>query len=123
MSIKRLQVCDLSDALVRMGRDFNLLKAIVEIFREDSGVILRNLKQAVVGGDAMAVQRAAHGLRGLIANFNAAAAAEPALRLEQIGKSGDLTGAAAVLQQFEQELERLNVALTADLRRMEVGTY
>ena len=106
-----------------MGRDFNLLKAIVEIFREDSGVILRNLKQAVVGGDAMAVQRAAHGLRGLIANFNAAAAAEPALRLEQIGKSGDLTGAAAVLQQFEQELERLNVALTADLRRMEVGTY
>ena len=121
MSVQHLAVCDLSAALARMGKNVELLKSIVQFYREDSGVILRTLQQAVAARDFATVQRSAHSLRGLIASFGASAATQIALRLEEMGRSGQLTDAEVVLREFEHELERLDSTLTTELAKLEIA--
>jgi hypothetical protein len=48
-----------------------------------------------------------------VATFAARAASEAALRLEKMGRSGDLSAAAEALAALAQEVERLRPALTA----------
>ena len=71
------------------------------------------VRSAVSGGDADAVRRAAHALKGAAGNFNAAGTVAVASELERIGRSGDLLHAAAVFTRLEAEASRLVTALRA----------
>ena|SRR5579863_3045867 len=113
------RTCDLAAALKRMGNNVELLKKIVEFFREDSGRIVDALRRAIAAGDSAEVQQAAHSLRGLIANFSAEAATHVALQLELMAQSGDLAAAPERLGELEQELSRLDASITAGLPKLE----
>ncbi len=76
---------------------------------------MSRLRQAVDAGDAAAVQHEAHSLKGLVAHFDAEAAAAPLIRLEKMGSLGDLSDASKALVELEQELSRLEGALTVQL--------
>jgi len=115
------QICDLAAALKRMGNNVELLKKVVEFFREDSGGIFQSLQQAVALRDFKAVQHAAHSLRGLIGNFSAEAATLATLRLEEMGKSGDLAEAPVRLLELGQELTRLDANLTTEMAKLEIA--
>ena len=60
-----------------------------------------------------ALERAAHTLKGAVGNFSAQGAYAAALRVEMMGRGGDLTHAAAAYAELEQEVARLGEALTA----------
>ena len=67
------------------------------------------MRAAITRGDSQALQRAAHALKGTVRSFGAQAAGDAALRLEVMGRSGDLTHAAlagAALEQAVADLER-----------------
>ena len=98
-------------ALRRLDGDENLLKDMAGFFIEDAPELLQRLKQAIDRGEAQVVQRSAHSVKGLAANFNADRAVEAAFELEQIGESGDLSRAANVYQRLEREVERVVQAL------------
>ncbi len=110
------KVCDLLGALSRMGGDRPLLKKLVELFQEDGPVYLARLQAAVEEEYAAGLQHAAHSLNGLVANFGAQAASAAALRLEEMGRNGDVSAAAEAMETLEQEIVRLQTSLARELK-------
>ncbi len=72
---------DRAAVLERVEGDVELLRQLVELFREDSARHLRDLRAALERGDAKAIERSAHALKGSTSNFCAPSAWEAALRL------------------------------------------
>lgn len=93
--------------LAELDGDEELLVELVETMRIEAPKLLHEVRVAAGAGDAALVARAAHTLKGAVSNFGARAAAEAALRLEQMGRGGDLTGLAAALATLETEMESL----------------
>jgi HPt (histidine-containing phosphotransfer) domain-containing protein len=73
---------------------------------------MTEMRAAVAGGDPPRLQRSAHALKGAAATFAAGATYEAALRLEEMGRAGDLSAAPEALAALGQELERLRPALS-----------
>jgi two-component system sensor histidine kinase/response regulator len=71
------------------------------------------VQKAVQSSDAVSVQRAAHALKGAVANFAAEPATQAAHTIEAMGRAGDLTGAPAALPPLRQELDLLAQELAA----------
>ena len=106
-----METLDRELLLQNVDGDAELLREIVELFFESSDEIVRNLKTAVTGADADAVNRSAHQLKGALANVGACAAADAAARLEKLGRGGRLEGAGEALTSLEGELARLGPEL------------
>jgi len=81
-------------ALERVGGDHDLLREIAGLFLEDYPSLITKIQQAVADGDANNLERAAHSLKGSIANFGSDAAYQAAFDLEQIGRNKNLEHAA-----------------------------
>jgi two-component system, sensor histidine kinase and response regulator len=94
-------------AMARVGGDAELLKEIAVLFLENYEIWLAELREAGAKGDADAVQRTAHGLKGSVANFGAADAVAAALKLENLGRSGELAGMPESLAALEAALKTL----------------
>ncbi len=106
-------VIDEAALLERFEGDRDLLREIVQLFFDDCPRRLADIHNALAGGNREALERAAHSIKGSVGNFAAPAAMEAALRLEMIGRSGDLSGAADACARLEQEIDQLKSALAA----------
>jgi len=93
-------------ALSRVGGDIELLKEIAQLFVQDYPKVLEELHHAVNNGDAEAVERTAHGLKGSVSTFGARAAMEAARTLENLGR-------ARQVEELQQVLHTLELALAA----------
>ena len=105
------RIIDREGALARLGGDEGLLRDLIRFFLEDSPELLQCLRQNLDQENPAEVERAAHSLKGLAANFGAEQAVKAAFKLEQIGHSGKLADAPEALVKLEQELERLTNVL------------
>ena len=94
-----------------MDNDTDLLKEIVDLFIEDCPRLMSRLQNAIACGDANEVERAAHSLKGSVGSFAARPAYNTALKLEQIGKSGELSEAPDVYAALERQIAELKHAL------------
>jgi two-component system, sensor histidine kinase and response regulator len=101
---------DLEAARKRMGGDESLLKGMVQFFLDDSRPLLQQLERALHSGAADEVQRAAHSLKGLIANFGAEPTRHLAYQIESLAREGQLT-----------EIEPLRGVLTAHIEQLETA--
>lgn len=110
------QVFDMTEALENMGGDMDLLKEIIEIFLEDFPNQMREIQEGIDKGDAHVVERAAHSLKGSVANFAAGRAREAAYRLEVLGREGNLGEADEALADLEKEIEGLKGALDSAVK-------
>lgn len=108
---------DAAAALARVGGDEDLLKEIAEIFLDEYPAALAEVRRAAESGDAGALERAAHALKGSISNFGATAAYDAALRLETMGRTGELDSTAEALGVLDAALVRLG----PELRRLVSG--
>jgi PAS domain S-box-containing protein len=89
----------------------DILKELVELFLEDTPNQLKTLKEAAEKGDASSVERTAHTLSGGSGNLGAVRVAAICAELEEIGRSGDLAPAPALLSRLEEEYGRVRTAL------------
>ncbi|MHB8901069.1 MAG: PAS domain S-box protein, partial [Thermoguttaceae bacterium] len=105
-------IIDYHGALERLGGDEDLFRDVVRLFDQDIPGLLQRIRTCIEEADAEKLQRAAHSLRGLAANFGARDAAGRALCLEQMGKSRCLEGAANLAEELECEIAQLNRALS-----------
>jgi two-component system sensor histidine kinase/response regulator len=94
-------------AMVRVGGDAELLKEIAVLFLENYEGWLQEIRDAHSSGDAEALQRSAHGLKGSVANFGARDAVAASLQLERLGRNQDLAGVPESLAALEAALETL----------------
>jgi len=80
--------------LERVSGDRELLHELVDLFAQECPAMLSDIESAVKEGNASALQRASHKMKGSVLQFSAARAGAIAGALEVMGKTGSLTGAA-----------------------------
>jgi HPt (histidine-containing phosphotransfer) domain-containing protein len=106
------ETMNLDAALERVEGDGELLKEIADLFLEDYPAQLKQIREAIVKGDAKTVERAAHSIKGAVSNFAADAAYNAALDLEMMGRSGMLDQAEEAYRKLETEIQRLAAFLS-----------
>jgi HPt (histidine-containing phosphotransfer) domain-containing protein len=104
-------VFDQQATLARLQGDREMFQEVVQLFCAETPELLAAIRAAITRGDTQAVQRAAHALKGTVLSFGAQAAGEAALRVEVMGRDGDLTDAALACAVLEQEVVNLERAL------------
>jgi len=104
-------VVDRAALLSRLEGDASLLSEIVDLFLETAPRLMRDLKQALASKDPGRLERAAHTLKGAVANFGARPAFEAAFKMEQHGQRGDLAAARKAWVSVEKEMTRLKKEL------------
>ncbi len=102
---------DLTEVMSRVDGNEELLRELVDIFLEDCPNLLSEINQALQATDPDALTRAAHSLKGAVANFGAHQAAEAALRVEMAGRQGDLGAAQEAFADLSMAIARLAPAL------------
>jgi signal transduction histidine kinase/DNA-binding response OmpR family regulator len=104
---------DMTAALAGVMGDRQLLAELARLFLAECPRWMTEMRAAVAGRDPPRLQLSAHALKGGVATFAARATYEAALRLEKMGRAGDLSAAPEALAALAQEVERLRPALTA----------
>jgi HPt (histidine-containing phosphotransfer) domain-containing protein len=100
---------DYNQAVQEFAGDRPLLDSVVVRFLIMARKQLTDLKGFVVAGDAAAIGREAHKIKGAAGNLTAMALSEVAKAMEEMGKSGNLFGIDALFGQLEKELDTLDV--------------
>lgn len=103
---------DLPAVMERLGGDEELLRELAALYVEDEGRLLAAMAEAIERGDADALRRAAHTLKGAVSNFCAPRAHAAAQALETAGRDGQLAAAPALLDALRKELTLVRAALT-----------
>lgn len=109
------QEVDLHAALARVDGDKELFDEMTALFIEESPKALSKMHEAITRQDPQALVYSANALKGALGNFAATKAIDTALRLELMGRRGDLSQAYSALNDLEKQLARLQ-ALLADFR-------
>jgi two-component system, sensor histidine kinase and response regulator len=107
------KVLDREDLLERVDGDAEFLQELAGIFDEDCPKLLARLETAIKTHDPQELERAAHTLKGSVANFGATTAREVAFSLERMGRSGQLESADKLYTALEGEIAAFRVALDA----------
>jgi len=102
---------DEGDVLARVENDLELLSELVKLFGVESRRMLDELQAAQHAGDGKAIEVLAHTFRGSAANLGGVSAARAALAVEQAGREGDFSGAAAGIASLERESATLERSL------------
>jgi HPt (histidine-containing phosphotransfer) domain-containing protein len=103
-----------AEVLDRLGGDQELLEELCQIFLKESPRLMGKLRQGMAEGDAEAVQRAAHSLKGEVSYLSAAGATQAARCLEDMGHERDLSLASEAIRLMERELDALRQAIEDD---------
>lgn len=101
----------LDEALARVDDDRETFQMMVELFLEHGPKDLADAHAALEAGNAPAMARASHKLKGAILQFCAPAALRACKELEESAKAGDLASGRQLYAVLEQEIQRLLAAL------------
>jgi len=95
---------DVPDLLERVDHDIDLLRDMLDLFRQEFPRLLMLVQAAVNRGDSTKIQESAHTLKGMLAGLSFTRASECALEIERLARQN--SG-----EQLNQELERLENAV------------
>jgi two-component system sensor histidine kinase/response regulator len=104
------------EALERVGGDESLLFDVAKIFLQEYPALLSSLQGALRDGDAEALGKAAHRLKGEVGCLAGGEAFAAVSGLEESARQGDFAGAADALNRAERELDDLRAALEQFLK-------
>lgn len=96
----------ISEALERVDGDIEMLGELMSMLSEEVSVRLGEMREAVAGGNALALEHAAHSLKSAFGNLGATTASELCLELEKRGRSKDVSDASPFLDQLEEAYRR-----------------
>ncbi len=109
-------VFDETALMDRVDGDVEFLGETIAMLDEDLPGLLEQIRAAVAAGDAAALVKPAHALKGMLANFCAEPAQGAARELESMGREERLAGADAAVVRMEDETGRLMESLNAFMR-------
>ena len=98
---------DIADALPRFSNDRKFFAEMCQEFIEHLSTLIEVMKTALQAGDVTSLNRHAHSLTGLSANFSANSVSSLAAELELQTKQGDVTADPALIDKIEIESRRL----------------
>jgi two-component system, sensor histidine kinase and response regulator len=94
----------------------DIVAELAGMFLDDARPRISALEEAVLGGDAPAVERLAHTLKGSSANMGARGMSVLCAQLENAGASGDLSQGFRLLAQLKEEFVLVDQAFEAEIR-------
>lgn len=100
--------------VARAGGNDKLLQELVDVFRQDCATLVPELRAALLEENAAKLGEAAHTLKGVVAFFGVKPLTEAAVKVEALGRKGDLGGAREELGRLSHELDRLLAALAVE---------
>ena len=106
--------------LSAFGGNRAVLAEVIDMFLVDGPQLVRAIRQATDRGDSKGLASSAHALKGSAGLFDKQGVYETARRLEQLGKSGDLSAAGEACAELEPEMDALRATL-GDLRKDLLG--
>lgn len=104
-------VFDRAAVMAYFSDDYELIGDAVESFLAAYPRFLANIKEALANNDARQLERAAHTLKGSVANFHSAAADAAVIALERCGREARTVNAGAALAALETAMAELQPAL------------
>ena len=108
-----------ADALwERVDGDVELLRDLMRIFRVEFPGMIGGAEAAFRQGDAAGLAKSGHKLKGSLLQFSGRAGAAAAQQLEELGKTGRVTGAEPLIHTLKQEVELLMKSLNTMVGRM-----
>ena len=103
-------IFNFDEALARCLNQRQMLLEMIDFFCNDSAEIMSAIQSALAQGDAAAMGRAAHRLKGTVAYLGAQPTMEAARSLERMGLNLDLAGAGEAAERLAREVESLRDA-------------
>jgi HPt (histidine-containing phosphotransfer) domain-containing protein len=100
--------------LERVEGDPELLAEVIQLFLADAPRLLDAMRNALLQGDMILLERSAHSMKGAAGNMSALFTVNAALQLEQSAKKGDQELSRTCLAALEGAVERL-IPVLADL--------
>jgi two-component system, sensor histidine kinase and response regulator len=101
------EICDITALMARFEDDTDLIQELAALFLDDAPSLVEKIRQAVQSCDSSSLEKAAHALKGSVANFCVQRAQEAAVRLEEIGRAGEAASAEPALRCLEKSLNEL----------------
>jgi HPt (histidine-containing phosphotransfer) domain-containing protein len=93
-------IFDQIGVMQRVDNDLDLLKELVEIFFADYYNTINQIKSAIATNDGKLLQESSHFIKSALGNLGAMAAYQTAARLEQKGKTQELSEAENLLKEL-----------------------
>ncbi len=112
------EALDLESALDRVEGDRDLLEELVRLFIEHYLVAMKEIRQAFGARDVHRIQLLAHTMKGSSGSLGANRVSQAALALETHVRSGSLGRAGELIDDLQQELERVLPALESLTRKV-----
>ena len=104
---------DALDSAALLGRVKGNVKVLVEILRlcpTELARLLGELETGVARQDARRIHLGAHALKGALGSLSAAHAYEAALRLEHMGRTGNLDRVEEAFRLLQEQVQRVKLA-------------
>jgi two-component system sensor histidine kinase/response regulator len=96
-------VWNLAELLERVDNDQELLRELVNIFKEDFPRTMRLLESAIAVADLKNVARLSHTLKGMLSSLGGVRTAAAAARLEVMASAGESASLKSVFDTLERE--------------------
>ena len=106
-------VLDWEAAVQRVGGRADLLRKMVKVFLLECDKLIPAIRRAIDEGDRPTLRRLAHSLKGSADTFAAHATVAAALRLELMGRDGNLREAGEAYDDLRRETDRLTQVLAS----------
>src|SRR5260370_11882475 len=106
------QVLDEEGLIALVSSDGQLIRELAGLFLEDSPQRLAEIRSALESGDLFLLRNAAHTLKGSAGSLCGPSAADTALRIEMLAEEGDLAQARVLYPALNEEVSKLQQALT-----------
>jgi two-component system, sensor histidine kinase and response regulator len=104
--------------LADFDRDEELLREVVQVFKDNYPNMLSKLSNAVATGDSQEIERAAHALKGASLLFGDGPTLDALKSLEEMGRVNDLTAAAEVLSSVQHGVSNIDRELDSILSQV-----
>jgi len=102
---------DAAEMMERFEGSEDVLNEMFTLFRQDMPGRIAALHAAFAKEDGMALQHAAHSIKGALATLAAHPARDVAAELEEMGEARSLAGVPDAMVRLDRELARLSLAL------------
>ncbi len=106
-----LLVLDRASVLARLDGDADLLEEVCTMFADEGPTLLRTLRDAIDGGDARRIERAAHALKSCVGQLGDDHGYALAQRIEHAAAAGDVRAANDSFGSVADSVRRLIAAL------------
>jgi HPt (histidine-containing phosphotransfer) domain-containing protein len=104
-------IFNFEEALTRCMGQRQMLLEMMDFFRDESAEVLPAIRAALARGDAAAMGRAAHRLKGTVVYLASQPVTDATRDLEQMGLNNDLAGADQAVERLARAVESLEQAL------------